>query len=197
MAVLYVPAHADTYWAGTLFSGETVDFLYTGGTPTEIYGSISTGPWSPPSDSNAACDQDCNNITFYQMQATVIVAGGASMYPPLIITSSNCDDADSCTFLEPPSSNSPNSSGLVIGPIISLTAEIYASCPFFDPVGDYAQSSCAGFSPPTYINVSIDITGTGDLTETPVPDALPLFATGLGVMSLLVGAGSGRPRPEA
>jgi hypothetical protein len=40
-------------------------------------------------------------------------------------------------------------------------------------------------SPPTSISVSIEIDGSGNLTETPVPAALPLLAAGLGALGLL------------
>jgi hypothetical protein len=49
LAALCPPAHANIFWSGTLFSGETVQFAYTGSIPTELSASIDAGGASVPS----------------------------------------------------------------------------------------------------------------------------------------------------
>jgi hypothetical protein len=189
IAALCVPAHANTYWSGTLFSGEGLELIYTGAVPTEISASMSPSGGSLPSNCNAAFDQGCNNVALYQYQATVGFGGGAQFFQPLIVTSFYCDDADSCIPLASPLLNSPSSLGGLISPIFSVNALITSGGCMVTGNGSpnvgFPQPSCDGFSPPTSISVSIEIDGAGNLTETPVPAALPLFAAGLGALALL------------
>jgi hypothetical protein len=104
-----------------------------------------------------------------------------------IITSFYCDDADRCTPLFSPTLNSPTAIGQLDSLTFSLGASAGEGCMVVGtgPNVGYAQPSCDGFSPPTSISVSIEIDGSGNLTETPVPAALPLLAASLGALGLL------------
>lgn len=200
LALFCVPAKANSSWSGELTNGETQQFIYTGEIDPNnlpiIIESINLGPWSLPSNPCNPVQQGGCSIALYEIQATLSTSN-TDFSPEPESFEEYCDDADSCgQFIQ---FNHPDERANLLTSFFSVTASISGFCAIErgDPTISTPQPSCDGFSLPPYIDATIEVTGDGDLEATPLPAALPLFASGLGALAL-VGwrriSGSGKSR---
>lgn len=182
-------------WSGSITSGEEIDLIYTGTLPAEVTATFSAIGGSPLGNfgcqvsgclTSPAASWSANaTITDGQGNPFLDDIGPAPRYESFSsaqLADSSCDDPDSCLGTEFNTQTYADFKGTLNDPTILISDFTSGGFCFV-----FEGSACDGFSTPTGMDIRIDIAGNGELqmTTTPLPATLPLFATGLGALGLL------------